>query len=269
MDFANDPGTPVLAAADGTVVWVETGAYPRYQMAAASAGAGEHTVASPMGGSLLLSDTHELTGTATVQLGNPYGNVVILRHDWGWQGEPVYTLYGHLLEVFVQSGERVRAGDLLAGVGNTGDSTGPHLHFEVRVGQNHYNATRNPALWIAPYEGWGTLAGLVTDSNGMALDRVKLTAYPIDLKYAAGLDAESPHTTTTYVRGQVQPDDSWGENFVLPDLPAGTYRLVATTNHERLVTEVTIKAGVTSFVRLQQQHSVTPVPPATESASAG
>ena len=56
-----------------------------------------------------------------------YGNLVVLRH-----GEEFITLFGHCDEVRVRRGERVRQGDLLATVGETGWSTSPHLHYEVR-----------------------------------------------------------------------------------------------------------------------------------------
>jgi murein DD-endopeptidase MepM/ murein hydrolase activator NlpD len=56
-----------------------------------------------------------------------YGNLVAVRHD-----DQFVTLYGHCDEVRVRSGQRVRQGDLLATVGNTGWSTSPHLHYEVR-----------------------------------------------------------------------------------------------------------------------------------------
>ena len=56
-----------------------------------------------------------------------YGNVVIVRHD-----EKTTSLYAHNSTLRVKKGELVRAGDLLATVGSTGHSTGPHVHFEVR-----------------------------------------------------------------------------------------------------------------------------------------
>jgi murein DD-endopeptidase MepM/ murein hydrolase activator NlpD len=57
-----------------------------------------------------------------------YGNLVVVR-----SGERFVTLYGHLSSVAVKTGQRVRQGDLLGKVGNTGWSTSPHLHYEVRV----------------------------------------------------------------------------------------------------------------------------------------
>jgi murein DD-endopeptidase MepM/ murein hydrolase activator NlpD len=57
-----------------------------------------------------------------------YGNVLVIDHGYG-----VKTRYGHLAEIFVKLGDRIRRGEKVAAVGNTGRSTGPHLHYEVRV----------------------------------------------------------------------------------------------------------------------------------------
>lgn len=56
-----------------------------------------------------------------------YGNTVIVRHEDGLE-----TLYGHASRTHVREGQAVKAGTVLADVGSTGRSTGPHLHFEVR-----------------------------------------------------------------------------------------------------------------------------------------
>ncbi|WP_245692028.1 M23 family metallopeptidase [Geodermatophilus telluris] len=58
-----------------------------------------------------------------------YGNVVYIQHENG-----DVTVYGHMEEILVQPGQVVRAGDTIALLGNRGQSTGPHLHFEVHVG---------------------------------------------------------------------------------------------------------------------------------------
>jgi murein DD-endopeptidase MepM/ murein hydrolase activator NlpD len=57
-----------------------------------------------------------------------YGKMVVIDHGYGYQ-----TLYGHNSKIFVKVGQRVKRGDPIAAVGNTGRSTGPHLHYEVRL----------------------------------------------------------------------------------------------------------------------------------------
>jgi murein DD-endopeptidase MepM/ murein hydrolase activator NlpD len=78
------------------------------------------------------------TGTEVFATGNArvafagwkqgYGNTVILDHGFGYQ-----TLYAHLYKSLVRKGQKVRRYDVIALVGNTGKSTGPHLHYEVRL----------------------------------------------------------------------------------------------------------------------------------------
>lgn len=59
---------------------------------------------------------------------NGYGNVIILSHD-----NNVETLYAHCNKLYANEGESVSKGQHIADMGNTGDSTGPHLHFEIKV----------------------------------------------------------------------------------------------------------------------------------------
>jgi len=69
----------------------------------------------------------------------PLGNSVIIDHGYG-----VRTQYGHTSEVFVKKGEHVKRGDTIAALGNTGRSTGPHLHYVVEVN----GKTRDPLDYI-------------------------------------------------------------------------------------------------------------------------
>ncbi|MGB8817457.1 MAG: M23 family metallopeptidase [Rhizobiaceae bacterium] len=60
-----------------------------------------------------------------------YGNCIEIRHKNG-----MMTRYGHLSRIRVSEGDKVAAGDTIGDVGNTGRSTGPHLHYEIRVDNN-------------------------------------------------------------------------------------------------------------------------------------
>ena len=63
-----------------------------------------------------------------------YGNLVKIDH-----GNGVETWYGHTSKMYVKVGQEVKAGDVIAAVGSTGNSTGPHLHLEIRINGTHVN----------------------------------------------------------------------------------------------------------------------------------
>jgi murein DD-endopeptidase MepM/ murein hydrolase activator NlpD len=107
------------------------------------------------------------TGTAVRNVGdgvvdfagrqNGYGNVVIVRHSGGKE-----TLYAHLSRIDVRKGQRVEQGQRIGAVGATGWATGPHLHFEFRVGGAHRDprqlaraseAVRLPAASLEGFRG--------------------------------------------------------------------------------------------------------------------
>ena len=78
------------------------------------------------------------TGDGTISLaeyGSGYGNHVVVDHGYGYK-----TLYGHMEKISVRIGQKVKRGELLGYVGNTGLSSGPHVHYEVHKN----NATVNP-----------------------------------------------------------------------------------------------------------------------------
>jgi murein DD-endopeptidase MepM/ murein hydrolase activator NlpD len=60
-----------------------------------------------------------------------FGNNVIIKHKHGF-----YTRYAHMLTIRVKAGQRVQQGEIIGYIGNTGLSTGPHLHYEVHIGSD-------------------------------------------------------------------------------------------------------------------------------------
>jgi len=63
-----------------------------------------------------------------------YGVLVIIQHNYGFK-----TYFGHLNKVVIKSGQFVKKGDLIAYTGNTGMSSGPHLHYEIRFNERAIN----------------------------------------------------------------------------------------------------------------------------------
>ncbi|RME13642.1 MAG: M23 family metallopeptidase [Ardenticatenia bacterium] len=209
VEFVNPLGTPILAPADGTIVF---------------AGSDDTIAVGPT--------THF------------YGNVVVMQLDRQWKGQPVYVLFRHMNEIAVQTGQRVQTGDLLGTVGASGIALGPHLHLEVRVGQNFYDAVRNPQLWLKPLPGHGVLVGQVLTADGEPAREALVTVLPLDEDRVAFYEY-------TYASDETPPDDEWQENLLIGDIPAGTWRVFADIEGSVVMQIVTIEDGGVGFVRLQ------------------
>ncbi len=171
-----------------------------------------------------------------------YGNLIIIQlTDYTYNGRPVYALYGHLSEIYVQTGQAVAVGEIIGAVGATGVANGgAHLHFEVRLDdpQSYFTSTRNPDLWIKPYWGYGTLAGRVLRADGAMLREVALTIKGDDAtRYA-----------WTYAGDENISDDAWGENFTYGDLPEGWYTVTTRSSKRTHSEEVYVRAGRTSWL---------------------
>ncbi|MGB9641372.1 MAG: M23 family metallopeptidase [Anaerolineales bacterium] len=149
---------------------------------------------------------------------DPYGLAIVIRHDFGYQGQTLYTVYGHLSQSYVTVGQHVDVGEVIGLSGASGKVTGPHLHFEVRVGDNSFGRSRNPELWIVPPQGWGILAGRLIDSKDNFLQRKKVLI--------RSLENSQRYYVYSYGSGPVNPDPYYRENLAIGDLPAGWYRLL-------------------------------------------
>ncbi|MFF8291235.1 M23 family metallopeptidase [Streptomyces sp. NPDC016309] len=74
--------------------------------------------------------------------GSAYGNAIVVKHANG-----TYSQYAHLSKINVHLGQTVKTGQTIARSGNTGNSSGPHLHFEIRTTPN-YGSALNPAKFL-------------------------------------------------------------------------------------------------------------------------
>jgi murein DD-endopeptidase MepM/ murein hydrolase activator NlpD len=160
-----------------------------------------------------------------------YGNLVILQHDFITpEGERVYSLYGHMQNISVSIGQAVKAGDPIGTIGDSGIAIGPHLHFEVRVGDAiDYTKTRNPDLWIKPFFDYGVLVGRLTTTES--------EPYGITVFVRS---ATSNRETYTYGSDEVNSDPAWDENFTLGDLPKGEYEVVVSDKYGKVYFRDTI-----------------------------
>ncbi|PTQ53353.1 MAG: metalloendopeptidase [Brockia lithotrophica] len=89
---------------------------------------GDHTILAGRSGVVVFSGTN-----------GGYGNLVILRHEGEYE-----TYYAHLAQRYVRIGQLVRAGDPIGRMGQTGNATGVHLHFEVR----YQKTPQNPLAFL-------------------------------------------------------------------------------------------------------------------------
>ncbi|MCM2348493.1 MAG: M23 family metallopeptidase [Bacteriovoracaceae bacterium] len=98
-------------------------------------------IPAPSGTPIIASDTGVVIYSDNGIRG--YGNMIVIAH-----GDDIFTVYAHNRKNKVDKGDRVEKGQVIALVGNTGRSTGPHVHYEIRV----KNRVRNPAQYLSKSE---------------------------------------------------------------------------------------------------------------------
>jgi murein DD-endopeptidase MepM/ murein hydrolase activator NlpD len=106
------------------------------------------------------------TGNGTVQSAGwkqGYGNTVEINHGFGY-----ITLYGHMHKIKVKAGQKVKRGDVIGLVGNTGKSTGPHLHYEVHFKGEVMNPANYYFLDLSPEE-YDRMVQM-SNNSGMMMD---------------------------------------------------------------------------------------------------
>jgi murein DD-endopeptidase MepM/ murein hydrolase activator NlpD len=232
IDIPGDMGTPILAVGDGKIVYAGQGIY--------------------RGGNDIFDD--------------PYGKAVVIEHSFNYQGEPLFTLYAHLDEILVSVGDSVRSGQKIGLMGVTGQTTGPHLHFEVRLGSNDYFSTKNPELWLSPPIGWGILVGQVLTYEGRHLEQQIVYLYRSDDDLKGDEMDDHIWIGKSYQNEAINRDPYYSENLTISNIPAGTYVVsIPVTNIGYVYKKrIEIKPGQVTFFRFNVwrgfSNSILPAP---------
>jgi len=219
VEFNNADGTPVHAIGDGVVVW---------------AGPAER-------GALTVAIKHDRQ----------------LTTDSGPRF--LFSVYYHNSKLLTEVGKRVKTGDVISLVGNTGRATNDHLHLEVHPvpydstrlvvdPEQRYPAyTTNPELWIEPLPGTGVVAGQVWDSKGQPVKQARIY----------GLVKPEP-TETPFSFIETYGDHNRGtpvyhDHFAIGDVPPGVYTLGVQIEGKRVFRRIRVEAGKLTWVEFRPQ----------------
>lgn len=147
---SGDPQSLTITSYFGGYDGFRTSAHGGIDISSAGNGVGVVNVIAPKDGVVVYPNSREEVqysdnGYYGNKDGSGYGNYIKIQHSDG-----TYTIYGHLAKdsVTVFAGETVQQGQVIAKIGNSGSSTGAHLHFEIRVGSNSSDARVDPLLYV-------------------------------------------------------------------------------------------------------------------------
>ena len=214
VEFNNPDGTPVLAAGPGTVVL---------------AGRAE-------AGALTVTIRHDTTVTKD---GTAYR---------------LYSTYYHNSSLGVREGGRVRTGQAIARVGNTGRATNDHLHFELSAAptdslpaivdssQRFPPYTTNAELWLEPLPGTGIVAGRVVGADGTPVRQARI--YGIVKRQPT----ETPFSFAETYGDKGHSHPLYGEHFAVSDVPAGRYVVGTEIEGRRVLRQITVAPGKLTWV---------------------
>jgi len=184
-------------------------------------------------------------------------NTVVIRHDRQFGDEYVWSTYYHNVDLTVETGQRVRAGDLISHVGNTGRATNDHLHLEIHTTPGtdpsvvsdpdvrYPPHTRNPQLWLEPLPGTGVIAGRVFDAAGEPVMGARI--YGVT---KPGPE-ETPFSFAETYEDRAYPDPLFGEHFAIGDVPAGEYMLGVEVDGQKLWRKVRVAPGQVTEVEFR------------------
>jgi murein DD-endopeptidase MepM/ murein hydrolase activator NlpD len=188
-------------------------------------------------------------------------NAVAIRHDRSLRvGDTTYVVYStyyHATELLTEQGRRVRAGDVIARVGNTGRATNDHLHLEVHAlpvdsfplvidpAVRYPPYSTNPELWIAPLPGTGIVAGRVFDAAGSPVLQARIYGL------VKPEPQETPFSFIETYGTRTRGTPAYREHFAIGDVPPGTYELWVEIDGRPVRRRITVVAGRVTWVELR------------------
>jgi len=186
---------------------------------------------------------------------------VAIKHDRKLTADgrrlSVFSVYFHNSKLLVHVGDRVKTGDVISLVGNTGRATNDHLHLEVHaspfdsirlivdpaVRYPPYNT--NPELWIDPLPGTGMVAGQVWDSAGQPVQRTRI--YGV----VKPEPRETPFSFIETYGPRNHSDPVYHEHFAISDVPPGEYVLGVEIGGKRVFRRVKVEPGKLTWVEFR------------------
>ena len=184
-------------------------------------------------------------------------NTIAIRHDRKLKGKYVFSVYYHNTRLLAGVGQRVKEGDVIAQVGNTGRATNDHLHLEVHVAPTPDSSkivdgavryppfNTNPELWIEPLPGTGVVAGRVWDGRGQPVLQARIYGL------AKPEPQETPFSYIETYGPRNHADPVYQEHFAIGDVPAGEYQLGVEIDGRRVYRRVQIAAGRLTWVEFR------------------
>lgn len=184
---------------------------------------------------------------------NFYGNLIIVKHTLSTFSQPVFTLYAHLSEILVNTGDSVQAGEKIGEVGASGSAMGSHLHFEVRLDQSGLQNIQNPELFLElknnSNKKTGILVGRVfsefTSQTSQILVIQKIENGTLQTNQALYLE--------TYA-ANIPSNAQLNENFVISNLPAGQYRISTFIEERFFESYIFIEENTLTFINLNLEE---------------
>jgi hypothetical protein len=169
----------------------------------------------------------------------------------------LFSVYYHNSKLLVSVGQRVKTGDVIAQVGNTGRATNDHLHLEVHVAPTTDSSkivhpdvryppfNTNPELWIEPLPGTGLVAGQVWGANGQPVQQARIYGL------VKPEPQETPFSFIETYGPRNHSDPVYHEHFAISDVPPGQYVLGVDIEGKRVYRRVRVEPRKLTWVEFR------------------